>query len=504
VAVKVDGKRRYIHMGEGVERKDARKFADYSQRLADHPTRNLSEMPKDLRGWVEDLKSDYHAKLAKAGLVESREPETRKVIPTLADFTDQYIKGRADAKPRTIINLKQARTDLIAYFKDGQRLDEITPGDADDFYRWMLGTREPALSANTAKRIAGRAKQFYQAAIRRRLVTENPFADLKSHVTGSPERFYFVDRDTFDKVLAEETDPEFRAILALARYGGLRCPTEVLALKWSDIDWLKNRITVHVPKLAHVEGKGVRVIPLFPELRPYLRAAFEAAPEGGTPYVVAKRDTEVNWRTRLGRRIKDAGLTPWPKMFQNLRSTRETELAETYPLHVVCKWIGNSAAIAREHYLQLRDEHFDKATAEAVTAAPVAKAEQAEAEEAEQDAVTVGADVAQGRDAQHVAQHINPETFGGTRNHPKKNPEKSLVSPGNSGGCQFSQPNKVPPRGAEQPAISNGETTNSDSCATRGATLPADLAEVVAAWPKLAAGNRANIVELVRALTAKP
>ena len=34
-------------------------------------------------------------------------------------------------------------------------------------------------------------------------------------------------------------------------------------------------------------------------------------------------------------KIKRAGLTPWPKLFQNLRSTRETELAETFPLHVM-------------------------------------------------------------------------------------------------------------------------------------------------------------------------
>ena|SRR2546426_10903232 len=36
-------------------------------------------------------------------------------------------------------------------------------------------------------------------------------------------------------------------------------------------------------------------------------------------------------------------------------------LAETYPMHVVCAWIGNSAAIAQEHYPQATDEHFAEA-----------------------------------------------------------------------------------------------------------------------------------------------
>ena len=30
-------------------------------------------------------------------------------------------------------------------------------------------------------------------------------------------------------------------------------------------------------------------------------------------------------------------------------------------MHVVCKWIGNSQPVATEHYLQLTDEHFDRA-----------------------------------------------------------------------------------------------------------------------------------------------
>jgi len=59
--------------------------------------------------------------------------------------------------------------------------------------------------------------------------------------------------------------------------------------------------------------------------------------------------------------IQRAGLQPWPKLFQNLRSTRETELAEQFPIHVVCKWIGNSQPVAVEHYLQLTDEHFERA-----------------------------------------------------------------------------------------------------------------------------------------------
>jgi hypothetical protein len=63
----------------------------------------------------------------------------------------------------------------------------------------------------------------------------------------------------------------------------------------------------------------------------------------------------------LERIIRRAELEPWVKPFQNCRSTRETELAEEYPIHVVCAWIGNTQAVAAKHYLQVRDEDFERA-----------------------------------------------------------------------------------------------------------------------------------------------
>ena len=64
---------------------------------------------------------------------------------------------------------------------------------------------------------------------------------------------------------------------------------------------------------------------------------------------------------QLDRIITKAGLKRWPKLFQNLRSTRETELTEHWPEHVVCAWIGNSTTVARKHYLQVTEGHFERA-----------------------------------------------------------------------------------------------------------------------------------------------
>lgn len=63
----------------------------------------------------------------------------------------------------------------------------------------------------------------------------------------------------------------------------------------------------------------------------------------------------------FGKIIKRAGLVAWPRAWQNLRSSRQTELTETFPSHVVTVWLGNSERIAEKHDLQVLDSHFDKA-----------------------------------------------------------------------------------------------------------------------------------------------
>ena len=308
--------------------------------------------------WVGALDEVMYGKLAAVGLVASREPKAKADPATLGPFLDSFIAGRTDVKGGTRINYGQVKNNLLKYFGAEKPLADITPGDADEFRR-SLSSR---LAENTVRRHCGRAKQFFRAAVRKRLIAENPFGDMKAcAVKANASRFYFVSREDARAVLDTCPDAQWRLLFALSRFGGLRVPSEPLGLRWADVDWERARITVSSPKTEHIEGGESRQIPIFPELRPYLEEAWEQA-EPGTEWVITRyRSTETNLRTQLHRIIKRAGLTPWPKCFQNCRSTRETELAESNPLHVVCSWIGNSQAVAQKHYLQVTDEHFTQA-----------------------------------------------------------------------------------------------------------------------------------------------
>ena len=61
------------------------------------------------------------------------------------------------------------------------------------------------------------------------------------------------------------------------------------------------------------------------------------------PIITRYRSAFQNIRGAFQAIIRRAGLEEWPKLFQNLRSTRETELAEQFPIHVVCVLVGKYA-----------------------------------------------------------------------------------------------------------------------------------------------------------------
>ncbi len=63
-------------------------------------------------------------------------------------------------------------------------------------------------------------------------------------------------------------------------------PSEVLSLRWSDIDLDRGRMSVHEPKVEHHEGRGLRSCPIFPELRPFLEKARLEAPQDAE-YVIS-------------------------------------------------------------------------------------------------------------------------------------------------------------------------------------------------------------------------
>jgi integrase len=304
--------------------------------------------------YLRNLDAVLYSKLAAVGLVTSRGSEK------LAAFLDQYISGRNDAKPSTKTVWRRTRNHLLAYFDSTTSLRAISRSAAKGFRQYLIGQ---GLAENTVRRTCGVAKQFFADALDAELIELNPFKqrDIPTTTGGNQERQAYIDLETSQAVLNACPDAEWRLLFALSRFGGLRCPSEHLSLRWEDINWERSRMTVRSPKTEHHEGGAMRVVPIFPELRPYLEEAQEAY-GSRSEYVIARyRDSGKNFRTRFLKIINRAGVKPWPKLFHNLRASCETDLARIHPIQAVCDWIGNSITVAQRHYLQTTEADFERA-----------------------------------------------------------------------------------------------------------------------------------------------
>jgi integrase len=352
-----DGKRRSIRLGKVSQRTaeavKVRVEALNTAAITGHP------VDDEVARWVAGLDKTMADKLAAVGLIPKRE------AAALGPFLEGYLQSRIDVKPATLSCWRGAIKSLLEHFGPDRPLRDITEGDADAFRLYLVGQ---GLASTTVARAVHYVKQFLRSAVKRRLISANPFDGVSVKAVMLPGRQRFITLEETAKLLDAAPSTDWRCIIGLCRYGGLRCPSEVMALRWQDVDWDSGRITVTAPKTAHHPGKGTRTIPLFCELRALLTEAWDAAPEGEV-YVVGSQFRSrfsqsvkgFNLRTTFERIVIRAGLTPWPRIFHNLRSSRETELVERFPLHVVTAWLGNTPEIARKHYLQVTEQHFAKA-----------------------------------------------------------------------------------------------------------------------------------------------
>src|SRR5262245_4200532 len=209
-----NGKRKTIRLVEATQR-DADEFCTKVESL------NVAAIlgkpvDNETARWVKNLGNVLHAKLVKAGLATPRAS-----VPTLGAFLQSWIGKRAGAKPNSVKNYKMAVAKLTEFFGDAAPLDTITAGRADDFARAMADK----FAKEWTWRLVKFARQFFHAAVRDKLITENPFAGVKPPARASKSREFFISRDAAQRILDACPDAEWRLIFTLARYAGLRVPS---------------------------------------------------------------------------------------------------------------------------------------------------------------------------------------------------------------------------------------------------------------------------------------
>ena len=165
--------------------------------------------------------------------------------------------------------------------------------------------------------------------------------------------------NSFDKVLAQASNSKWRSLLILSRLGGLRIPSEVASLKWSDIDWSAKRLTVKSPKTEHHRGGDSRVVPLLKRIEDELRLHWGTSDGKHDSKVFPDVHPGTNLRSQLERFIRASGVIQWPKLWQNLRASAATDFARNHPSHVATAICGHTEEVARENYWKVTEADLD-------------------------------------------------------------------------------------------------------------------------------------------------
>ena len=373
----LDGQRKGIRLGD-VPKKLAETVCSRVEELINCRLANVSCSQETAR-WLGGIENELHDKLAKVGLVEARK------TATLEQYIPVYI-AQLDNSKDTKANKTQTAKTLFAFFGDDRNPATITEQEAKNFRSFLLSHRmdrksrmvkSDSVKPSIVWKRLQHVNEFFKAMLEDHLIEVNPFKNVKQSPNYGKDRKVYIPAEDIYQVMEYAPDAEWRLIIALWRFGGLRRSSEVLRLKWEHILWDQGKIIVPSCKTAIHEGKEQRIIPIFEELEAPLRDCFEQA-EPGAVYLVEKHcpakmkrsknradgNRESNLMTMFDKIVLRAGLNPWPMPGNNLRGSLVTDLYNgKYPeigIHTIAAWIGHSPEIAMKHYTRIRDEDFDK------------------------------------------------------------------------------------------------------------------------------------------------
>lgn len=309
---------------------------------------------KTLAAWLSGLNEDLQRRFESAGLIKTQESFSLKKI------FDEFLSVSTDRKDSTIETYSSAYKRIIQFFDVETECENITVSDGQS---WKAFALERWSSATVSADI-GKLRTVFGWAVECEFLTKNVFKKIKRGTTMNESRKFFVPHEWYEKLLVACPDQTWKTIIALCRIGGLRCPSEVLGVKWMDVDWTNRKLLVRSPKTEHHAGRDCRIIPLWGELHEQLELQSMVSDCNENDFVVDKYHRigdEKNMRRHFMAIVKRAGLPQWERLFHNLRASRSNELFGANPPHLASEWMGQSVKVARDHYLLATDQDFELA-----------------------------------------------------------------------------------------------------------------------------------------------
>jgi integrase len=142
-----------------------------------------------------------------------------------------------EVKDSTINSYEHRRGIFFKTFSEKEAIATITENRLREW-------KTALLIEHAAASVAGylqTARMVFRWAVTKKWLDENPVDPIPigSFVNRKNDRT--ISMAEYAKMLDVCPNQEWRTIIALARIGGLRCPSELKRLQWTDINWAENR-----------------------------------------------------------------------------------------------------------------------------------------------------------------------------------------------------------------------------------------------------------------------
>lgn len=243
--------------------------------------------------------------------------------PTFHEFASQWFEAhRHEVSPRTVEDYQWALTHhLLPFFKD-HHLTQITIAEVDRYKHTKVRHRERTRTERTLSNRSINATlallaQVLELAVEYEHIQFNPARGRRRRLKAAQPKRTWLEPEQIKPLLDATVrgqrggkttpDPKTRILLATGICTGLRI-SELLALRWQDVNLAQGRLTVIDAKTD--AGTG-REIDIWPELQDAL-ATYKTHTNHGKPadYVFAtapgKADTSSNIAKRLKRAVTRA------------------------------------------------------------------------------------------------------------------------------------------------------------------------------------------------------
>jgi integrase len=320
-----------------------------ARKVGDDPAAQRDEQRRRDRvgSTVIDLLRRYVADRERRGLA----PKTLSLYRSMVDGTEG---GDPDA-------LVIARTDLGRIETHKLTREDVKRFHADNHHRPML---------------ANHAVSLMRAAYGWAEIEPNPCRLRRNwKYPGRARRRYYTDAELgrFGAALTTSKEPpEMVAYLRCLLLTGAR-PTELLRLKWVDVDFDAGRINLRDSKTGEADPRAVSGIAITPPVEQVLRSL---KPLDDNPHVFGSRrvagaplhDYRHAWR----RLAKAAGVTGQDAVAYTARHTLATNAASMLPLNVVSGLLGHRSPGTTKRYSHDRGDAISRGAA-TVAAAIAAK-----------------------------------------------------------------------------------------------------------------------------------